>query len=204
MGRLYCGDSNSHVRVESFSSHISLTLRTPVLFIFGRVTRIGHGMKYILRCPDKCPGKRRRRLQNSYLSMQERGGEKSRQREWRTIRCGHCADCQYSQSPNFNRSQIHRLRGDELYRPISSQKLIPYQPAPERVWGAEAKARGDGRKERLAWGQLWKKLISSTDYPQAGVTHDERSHTKRIKSFCQQLRQVEMKDGMTDGGEEER
>lgn len=96
------------------------------------------------------------------------------------------------------------LRGDELYRPISSQKLIPYQPAPERVWGAEAKARGDGRKERLAWGQLWKKLISSTDYPQAGVTHDERSHTKRIKSFCQQLSQVEMKDGMTDGGEEER
>lgn len=49
-----------------------------------------------------------------------------------------------------------------------------------------------------------KKLISSTDYPQAGVTHDERSHTKRIKSFCQQLRQVEMKDGTTDGGEEER
>lgn len=133
MGRLYCGDSNSHVRVESFSSHISLTLRTPALFIFGRVTRIGHGMKYILRCPDKCPGKRRRRLQNSYLSMQERGGGKSRQREWRTIRCSHCADCQYSQSPNFNRSQIHRLRGDELYRPISSQKLIPYQPAPERV-----------------------------------------------------------------------
>lgn len=138
-----------------------------------------------------------------FINAGERGG-KSRQREWRTIRCGHCADCQYSQSPNFNRSQIHRLRGDELYRPISSQKLIPYQPAPERIWGAEAKARGDGRKERLAWGQLWKKLISSTDYPQAGVTHDERSHTKRIKSFCQQLRQVEMKDGTTDGGEEER
>lgn len=79
MGRLYCGDSNSHVRVESFSSHISLTLRTPVLFIFGRVTRIGHGMKYILRCPDKCLGKRRRRLQNSYLSMQERGGGAGRE-----------------------------------------------------------------------------------------------------------------------------
>lgn len=94
-----------------------------------------------------------------FINAGERGGGKSRQRGWRTIRCGHCADCQYSQSPNFNRSQIHRLRGDELYRPISSQKLIPYQPAPERVWGAEAKARGDGRKERLAWGQLWKKLL---------------------------------------------
>lgn len=57
MGRLYCGDSNGHVHFESFSSHISLTLRTPALFIFGQVTRIGHGMKYILRSPDKCSGK---------------------------------------------------------------------------------------------------------------------------------------------------
>lgn len=56
MGRLYCGDSNGHVHFESFSSHISLTLRTPVLFIFRRVTGIGHGMKYILRSLDKCPG----------------------------------------------------------------------------------------------------------------------------------------------------
>lgn len=72
MGRLYCGDSNGHVHFESFSSHISLTLRTPVLFIFRRVTRIGHGMKYTLRSLDKCPGKRRRRLQSFYLSMQER------------------------------------------------------------------------------------------------------------------------------------
>lgn len=39
-----------------------------------------------------------------FINAGERG--ESRQREWRTIRCGHCADCQYSQSPNFNRSQI--------------------------------------------------------------------------------------------------
>ena len=76
MGQLYCGDSNGHVHFESFSSHISLTLRTPMLFIFRRVTRIGHGMKYILRSLDKCPGKRRRRLQSFYLSMWER--ERSR------------------------------------------------------------------------------------------------------------------------------
>lgn len=76
MGRLYCGDSNGHVHFESFSSHISLTLRTPLLFIFRRVTRIGHGMKYILRSLDKCPGKRRSRLQSFYLSMRER--ERSR------------------------------------------------------------------------------------------------------------------------------
>ncbi len=98
MGRLYCADSNGHVHFESFSSHISLTLRTPVLFIFGCVTRIGHGMKYILRSLDKCPQGRRRRLQSFYLSMQER--------ELRTIRCRLCADCQCSKSPNFNGSAV--------------------------------------------------------------------------------------------------
>lgn len=71
MGRLYCGDSNGHIHFESFSGHISLTLRTPVLFIFGRVPWIGHGMKYILGSLDKCPGRRRRRLQSFYLSTQE-------------------------------------------------------------------------------------------------------------------------------------
>lgn len=68
------------------------------------------------------------------------------------------------------------------YWPISSQKLIPTQPALERVWGAELKASGEGNKQRLARGQLCKQLITSTDYPQADVNHEERSHTKRIKS----------------------
>lgn len=55
MGRVYCGDSHGHIHFESFRSHISLTLRTPVLFIFGWVAAIGHGMKYLLRSLDKCP-----------------------------------------------------------------------------------------------------------------------------------------------------
>lgn len=38
MERLYCGDSNGHAHFESFRSHISLTLRTSLLFIFRRLT----------------------------------------------------------------------------------------------------------------------------------------------------------------------
>lgn len=38
---------------------------------------------------------------------------------------------------------------------LKSEKLIPNQPALERVWGAELKAQGEGNKQRLAWGQLW-------------------------------------------------
>lgn len=70
MGWLYCGDSNGHVHFESFSSHISLTLRTLVLFIFRLVTSIGHGMKYILRSCEKYLERRRRRLLSFYSSMQ--------------------------------------------------------------------------------------------------------------------------------------
>lgn len=92
--RLYCGDSNGHIHFESFSSHISLTLRTPVLFIFGRLPGIGHGMKYIPNSLDKCPGRRRRRLQSFYLSTHER----VRGRLLRTARRGHCADCKCNQT----------------------------------------------------------------------------------------------------------
>lgn len=55
MGRLYSGDGIGHIHVESFRSHISLTRRTPVLFIFRWVAAIGHGMKYHLSSLDKCP-----------------------------------------------------------------------------------------------------------------------------------------------------
>lgn len=55
MGRLYCGDSNGHIHFESFRSHISLALGTPVLFIFRWAAAIGHGMKYLLSSLDKCP-----------------------------------------------------------------------------------------------------------------------------------------------------
>jgi len=44
------------------------------------------------------------------------------------------------------------------------------------------KAQGEGSKQKLACGHHRKKLITSTDYRQAGVNHDERSKTKRIRS----------------------
>lgn len=89
------------------------------------------------------------------------------------------------QSPIFNRILVPGLRGRWLISKrclISSQKLIPNQPALEQVWGAKLKAPGEGEKLRLAQGQLWKQLITSTDYLQASVNHEERSHTMRIKS----------------------
>lgn len=55
MGRLYSGDGIGHIPVESLRSYVSLTRRTPVLFIFRWVAAIGHGMKYHLSSPDKCP-----------------------------------------------------------------------------------------------------------------------------------------------------
>lgn len=54
MERLYCGDGIVHIHVESFRSHISMTRRTPALFIFRWVAAIGHGMKYHLNALDKC------------------------------------------------------------------------------------------------------------------------------------------------------
>ena len=75
--RLYCGDSNGHVGFESFSSHISLTLRTPVLFISERVTATGHGMKYILSSLlINNPGERRRRLQSVFIYQRRREDRK--------------------------------------------------------------------------------------------------------------------------------
>ena len=98
--RLYCGDSNGHVGFESFSSHISLTPRTPVLFIPERLTATGHGMKYILSSRlINNPGERRRKLQSVFIYQRrreerERGG---RYGSWRTISWpdwGGCwADC---------------------------------------------------------------------------------------------------------------
>ncbi len=112
MGRLYCGDSNGHVHFESFSSHISLTLRTPVLFIFRRVTRIGHGMKYILRSLDKCPGKRREAAKLLFINAGERKGAGRESLGLSGADVVLTANAE--RGPNFNRSQVHRLRGDEL------------------------------------------------------------------------------------------
>lgn len=183
VGRLYCGDSNGHVHFESFSSHFSLTLRTPVLFIFRQATGIGHGMKYILTSLDECPGKRRGRLQSFYLSMKER--DKHGQSELKSIGFKHCADCQCSRSSNFSRSQVHCLREDELKAQTDPSRVRNWSlisQAPERVWGAELKTQAEGNKHRLARGQLWKQLFTSTAYLQVAVNYDKRSHTKTIKS----------------------
>lgn len=69
MGQLYSADVIGHI--QSFRSHITLTLRTPVLFIFRWVAAIGHGMKYHLSSLDKCSRGRSRRPQSFYLSKQE-------------------------------------------------------------------------------------------------------------------------------------
>lgn len=196
MGRLYCGDSNGHVHFESFSSHISLTLRTPVLFIFGQVTRIGHGMKYILTSLDECPGKRRRRLQSFYLSMQER--DKSRQSELKSIRFKHCADCQCSKSSNFTRSQVHCLREDEL--------KAQTDPSQVRNWSLISQPRSEF--EELNW--KLRERGTNIDWPGANSENSSshpqlickwlsimtRGHTQRqSKVLSQQLHQVEMNDG---------
>lgn len=53
---------------------------------------------------------------------------------------------------------------------------------------------GKNEKQRLAQGQLQKRFITFTDCPQAGVNHDERSHTKRIKSSLPAV--ASMNDGV--------
>lgn len=65
----------------------------------------------------------------------------------------------------------------------------------------KAREKKTKKKQRVAQGQLQKQFITSTDCPQAGVNHDERSHTKRIKSS---LPAASMNDGATSGGEESR
>lgn len=54
----------------------------------------------------------------------------------------------------------------------------------------------------MAQGQLRKQLITSTDCPQAGVNHDERSHTKRIKSSLPAV--ASMSDGVASEANEKR
>lgn len=83
------------------------------------------------------------------------------------------------------------------YRPISSQKLIPNQPALEQVWGAELKAQGEGTNRH------WPGVSSenSSSHPQIirrRVSIMRRGHAQReSKVLRQQLRQVEMNDGVT-------
>lgn len=200
MGRLYCGDGNGHIHFESFSSHISLTLRTPVLFIFRRVTRIGHGVKFILKYSDKCSGKRHGRLQSLlfflfFFSNQHSWGEREC-RKLGTVRCGHSADCQHSKTPTLT-GPLYNASVEQNY---TGQSPVRNSSLNSQPWS----------KEKLKWKFMEKganrdwpavfpgKGSSPADHPQATVNHDERSQKKRIKSSLPSIRSS-WDEGLNDG-----
>lgn len=105
------------------------------------------------------------------------GREKRAGSELKTISCTHCADCQCSKSPNFNISQVHHLRGDELW--------VHSGPSQVRSWSLTSQPWSRSKD------QNWKLRERGTnrDWPEVN------SDIHRLSaSGCQSLKEVTHKE----------
>lgn len=175
----------------TFSSHISLTQRSLVLFIFRRVTWIGHGMKYMLRIHDEYPGRRCGMLLSVYLSMQEKVTGRDflqvRRVFW-LLTVQTSTGAEYIASEEIN------------YKPMSSQNVISNLPSPEAslmCWTYSTRRRN---KQTLAWGHWRKKKQTLWVKKSSSITSggDEWYSGQRQKSKTAG-KSVEMKRGHVRG-----